>query len=265
MITVIDSYAQISEVEERFREGSVVSQVGMIYHVGIDCESIIKRDNVSICTIQIANHDECIIFIMTKIKRLHPFIKEILQSENWIKTGVGLNLDMVYMKQNYSLGDCFGIIDVKTIAMATGITKPSLKNIYENITGEILDKETGAHVDWSKDLTMDSIKYAASDAFASYHVGIPVVQSMVKYAPVKLTIPEQHIVIPVQNNNYIGMLQEYAQQRAMVLPTYTINSKGASFSCTCTFDDSTTSGDGSSKQTAKSSAAKNMLEFLDLI
>ena len=162
---------------------------------------------------------------------------------------------------------CSEFNQLKRIASGQlGISEYSIFKISSsNITGEILDKETGAHVDWSKDLTMDSIKYAASDAFASYHVGIPVVQSMVKYAPVKLTIPEQHIVIPVQNNNYIGMLQEYAQQRAMVLPTYTINSKGASFSCTCTFDDSTTSGDGSSKQTAKSSAAKNMLEFLDLI
>ncbi len=81
-------------------------------------------------------------------------------------------------------------------------------------------------------------------------------------------LPSDALAKQEKAQNYVGSLQEHAQQHKNELPTYTDNGErqsgdGPLFSATCRYLGRSAKGSGSSKAKAKQEAARKMLELLN--
>jgi regulator of replication initiation timing len=176
-----------------------------------------------------------------------------------------------------------------------GMVNCSLIDLYNVVTGTN-NKKSIIHQlnDWSKDLSVKQIEYAAFDAYMSYIVGKYFIQtcvnSMTKFAsPIKykLNIIDnldnldnlddlnsldneiKQILVKSIEENYIGRLQEFAQKRNLSLPIYNVvhdkvsSNNAHNFKISCKFESIITYGLGDNKKDAKNESAKNMFEMID--
>jgi hypothetical protein len=271
-----------------------------VYVVGLDTE-FISRDNypvsfdksnqwvtdnsckVAICIIQIASKSVCLVINLVKMGKPMPKkLIKLLTSESWIKLGVGIDNDMRLISSNYRLGHCSGSMELKSFALITGHPTPNLELLYNQLIGGHVKKTDSVH-DWTKELTDEQISYAAKDAIMSYQLGISILNpslSNIKDLINKNKSDKLDFVIGNDNIkptkiersldtkiNYIGKLNEYAQQLKLNSPEYASvadNTKHPiKFTVICTFNDKKTDATGLSKQEAKSIAAKLMLEQIN--
>jgi hypothetical protein len=292
---LIEHRSQWDEIFPDFKEKSLFSND--IYLIGLDCEYITKTSHpksfedgcnkwfkksdedvnysdVAVCLIQIANATQCLIInLCTMNLDLPPLLIDLLESEKWIKTGVGINLDMKYLSVNIGVKNCDSVFDVKIYASLVGCSTPNLKNVYESLYNEILDKKIcDSKHDWSKKLTVNHLKYASNDAFASYKIGKQMLKNLSSSFSNILNDKNKNItkvgVKPIltlksKELNYIGLIQEYSQKEKLELPQYnSIQSDNIKFTfCyNCIFMDKKTFGYGNSLKQAKTDAAKKMYE-----
>lgn len=289
-IKFIETSAQFIEAFPEFKDQARIHKSPDIYMVGLDCEFISKdchpdsfakshkwtlnnESKIAICLIQIATQDICLVIDVCKLGPELPLtLLDILQSNSWIKTGVGIDNDMKYIAQNFNLQQCNGHIDLKTFGILADCPSPSLKVLFESLDLGTLDKTIDvATRDWSKEKTTEHIKYASYDAFASYKIGEKVLIGFTHTLRThfeKITESNEQILkiqpiiqISTSKTNYVGTLQEFGQKNLEPLPKYDtgIDPKEG-FWCVCNFRNLTSNGKGRTKQLAKNDAAKEMIE-----
>lgn len=288
-IDYIDNITQFDLKFSQFQENSRIAVYPSIYHVGLDCEYITEstypdsfaRSNewiiksttgVAICIIQIANAKECLVIDITKFNKVLPNgLIEVLTSGNWIKTGVGIDLDMHYIQDNFELGICNGHIDMRTHAILSGVNNPSL----EFLSGVSKLEGTGKR-DWSTPMTTNNLKYAGSDGYSSYNIGKQFLKVSVNAFSNKKTISHADVMngnITVNTNNitnYVGLLQEYLMKKSISrtvfeLPKYTdyeADRKTHLFAVECRIKSMVGYGVGQNKMIAKQNAAKDLYNKL---
>lgn len=301
MIHIVENQDQFIKLFPNFKEKSKYKSNPDIYLIGLDCEYISKANNpdsfktsnnwvqksdvnTAVCTIQIANNEDCIIFNLCDLKCIPSQLEEILCSNSWIKCGVGITGDITNISNNFNIQICQGILELKLFGELCNIDKPNLKNMYELLGLGTLNKQC-LQSDWSKNLTLEQIKYASDDAFASYKLGYMFLQNMI--SNIKTTIDSTKLnifkkedstkIISIQSGdvNYVGILQEYTQKHKLELPIYDINDHEPNihpkkFKCSCsvkTIDNMIINhiAINTSKKTAKNDASKLVCEELKLV
>jgi ribonuclease D len=143
--------------------------------VGFDTESkpTFVTGNVSEGphVVQFALHDKAYLFQLHQTEG-HPFLSELLQSEELIKVGFGLKSDrrQVYAKLGVQLG---GVVDLNTVFRSDGYHK----DMGVRVAVGLVFKQRFAksrHVttsNWSQpQLTPQQMLYAANDAYAALKV-----------------------------------------------------------------------------------------------
>lgn len=225
---------------------------------------------VAICFIQIASKSTCLVINVCEFGKFLPNeLINIITSEKWIKTGIGINLDMAYLTNNFNLKITNGNIDIATFASIMKIKTPNMNHLLEafNLTDKINKKSKKDSInDWSTNITLEMIQYAANDAFASYYLGSKIIDAMtnnVLIDPKYINNDKPQLIIANNcDENYIALLQEYAQKQNIKLPEYSFFDNKNGFKCTCTFIDVSMSAENNNKKTAKKQAAKYVYEHI---
>jgi len=252
-----------------------------IYHVGLDCEYISKNTyensfiesykwthkrtyNISICILQLASKTSCLIIDITKLgPNLPNKLLYILQSGNWIKTGVNINLDMTYLADNFNISFYNGCIDISTFASLTGFKNPSLKCL-----ANFNKKDNISIRDWTQPLTIEMLEYCANDAFSSYSLGEKIINNITNTLELNINDKNKDIKIKINTineKNYINLLQEYAQKKKFELPIYTFEQYNLEFTCTCKFLNKTYTSISNNKKQAKLLVSKNICDEYNIV
>jgi len=285
-IEYIETISQFDLKFQQFKENSKIYSNPSIYHIGLDCEYITescypesfeKSKNwinnssigVAVCLLQIANANECFVINLTQFNKILPNnLIELLTYGNWIKTGVGIDLDMIYITSNFNLKQANGIVDIKTYAILSGVNNPNLEFLSNTTKLNSSEKR-----DWSQPITTQNLKYAGSDGFCSYNLGKQFLKVSMNAFINKKTITNADITHNTlslsgkQNStNYVGLLQEYLMTKSInktliELPKYTdyeIDKKTHLFTVECKIKQIVDYGVGQNKMTAKQNAAKNV-------
>lgn len=297
MIQLIETHSQLDDIFQQFKTKSKIGTNPDTFLVGLDCEYIptkmhdvdykwIKQiDDVAICTIQLANSDMCLVINMCKLGPEMPqCLVDLLLSNSWIKTGVSIDLDMKYLSTNFQIGHCSGHIDLKNFGVLAGMENPSLKEMYEGLGFGILNKNIADKkiYKWYEDISVNQLKYAANDAIASYKIGNFIVTQIVTNIKQKMQISDKKVEdkqegvinISTKDENYVGILQEYAQKYNLSMPEYgdwqtrdgLCNTKVHDCKCTfvCKGNIFIGYGAASTKKDAKMQAAKEILSKMKM-
>jgi len=253
-----------------------------VFVVGLDSEYISKSNHpksfkkflwiknsfdIAVCTIQLSTDKICLIINLCKIKRLPNKLIMLLTNDCWIKVGIGIELDLKYISDNYNLGHCGGGIELKNFANLANYKHSSLSFLVQKLTNYHVKKDKSV-CNWSKNiLDFNELKYAAKDAYFSYLLFIKIVTptieylknvedgglklNFVNYNPIKKNINSEH--------NYVGLLNEIAQIDGIDLPEYrTICNNSGQFKTECIFMNMKMFGYGNSKKKSKQNVAKSI-------
>jgi len=271
-ITIIENIDQFNKIYNNLYDNSISGNTDNGIHIiGLDCEYITKNSypesyekinwcsNINgspiVCKLQMATQNICIIIDLCKFGNMLPDnLKNILKSESWLKFGAGITADMDHLSYQYNLGNCNGVINASILCRYFGSLNPNLENLYNILskTKEPFKKLEVKGRDWSQEMTLQHIKYAAEDACASYVIGIELMNHMKNSLNIIFTKFEQGVTeqnniqesnniinIKVSNENYVGMLMDYVQKNKMKPPsfeyTHDINYSNNvnKFYCTC--------------------------------
>jgi hypothetical protein len=308
-ISVIQSSDQFNLIFDEFKKSAKITQVssctGDTFLVGLDTEYIskdnspesfgkcsdwvIQADKIAICKLQLATGTMCLVIDLCKFNRdLPDNLIKIITCDSWMKVGVGISNDLRYLSYNFNLGQCSGGIDIKNFAQLRGTSNPNLLDIYISIDGSVSSrvrkiKSKDFNVDWSKDMTIEQIEYAGTDAIMSHKIGQYFIDGITRSPQFdklkcdgdtssndndnknKSKNRETIITVPFMDRNYIGILQEYCQKKKVGLPTYkevSCDGSAYKFKISCKLGLNTMYGFGSSKKEAKMMAAEKMLELI---
>jgi len=284
---IIESITQFNLMFQTLYDKSLVNNG--LHLIGLDCEYITKdsykesfekanwvldKNSIVVCKIQICAQNYCLIIDLCKLgPKLPENLINLLESGIWIKCGVGINEDIINLGVNYRLKQCNGVYDLKDLAILVGIKTPNLESLYNNLFDNHFKKqEKFTRSDWSKDMTVEQIKYASEDAYISYMVGDAMLKQLQKGLTniIGITIEkvENKVVVNSGQVNWIGELQEYAQSiNPSSLPLYVISQFQGTliFNCKCTYGTHETNGKGPNKTIAKQESAKLMIELVKKI
>lgn len=266
-ILIIENSQQFHEAYRSLYELS--NSDSDIHMVGLDCEYVtkdlhpesyeaanwcaVKNQHKVAAKLQIAAENLCIIVDLCKIGcELPNDLVLILESENWLKFGVGITIDMEVLAYQYKLEKCNGVFDMGIICKYLGCSNPNLEYLYNafGCSSDKFKKTNDKFVDWSQDMTTSQIKYASGDAYASYGIGKEMMKHTKKSVCVLFdkynknnTVPDvpaniTTIEIPICKNNYIGAINEYAQKNKTMLPTFDYIKYNDMFICKCDMETS---------------------------
>lgn len=266
-----------------------------IHMIGLDCEYVTKnlhpesyekanwclrKDQHKIAAkLQIASENLCIIVDLCKIGcELPNDLIMILESENWLKFGVGITGDMDTLVYQYNLNKCDGVFDMGIICKYLGCPTPNLEYLYNsfNCSPDKFKKTDDKFNDWSKDMTTSQIKYASEDAYASYNIGKEMMKRMktsfdIMFEKYKNSTETQSpkiytsIELSTATNNYVGLLNEYSQRNKIPLPTFEYTRQNDLFICKCYLEMQTgtvsmSSNPNTNKKNAKHDVCKKIYE-----
>lgn len=191
------------------------------------------NSGIAACMIQIAYDDMCLLIDISKMTLPLPKkLLNIIVSDVWIKVGVGIEQDIKLLSENYKLGHCSGVIELKNFAQLAGCMNPNLGNIYRSLVGYTNKNNSKSICDWSKSLSASDLIYAAEDACMSLlvykKIFNPIIESLNKEFSVgKINISLENFSyntnVKQNSNNYISDLQEWCQSNKFELPIYNIS------------------------------------------
>ena len=276
------------------------SLINSVHLVGFDIEYICKANfpksfskaynwvsatpkNIATCTIQIATCSICLVIHLPSIgKYLPKKLINIITNTSWIKAGIGIDMDLCTLSENYNLGHCGGGLELKNIAIMSRIKTPNLEYLYNNIIGDKIKKSCSI-CDWSKPLTRKQISYANMDGLMSYKLAVAMLNPSIKYVEniiintnkftdkkssslLNINIIGDNVRKISENINYVGRLNEYSQHNNMLAPRYEYERLAggnmSQFKVTCTFDNNSQFGIASSKKEAKRIVAEKLYKIL---
>ena len=287
----ITSLSGWNKIYPEFKKDAEVDET-KIYEVGLDIEYISeanqkesydKGDWVKVkgkclpCIISLATQNISVVINLCQLKLLPNSLVKILESENWIKSGVGINHDMEILQKAYQLQRVFGIIELKILASRSGIKYPSLEKMYQSLIGETTKHKGNTTSDWSQDLSINQIRYAHRDAIMSYQLYQTIMKSTFekfnKITIGDIMLPEsKEIKKETDTEDYISLVNLYCQKNKIAFPKYlTISQTGSSHQPEFTVQGNHTIlqseiyGIGSSIQKAKKEAAKKLYLYLSTL
>ncbi len=261
-ISIIENIDQFNKIYGKFYDQSLSGDANKGVHIiGLDCEYItnvsypksheeanwcVNKGDTIVCKIQLATQNMCLIIDLCKMGKILPEnLIQIIRSESWLKFGAGTTLDIDCLSRQYNLGNCNGVINASILCTYFGSTNSNLENLYNSLskTKEPFKKIEVKGRDWSQEMTVQQIKYAAEDAYASYIIGYELMNHMKKSLGIIFTKYEQEdnlplvdkniISVQVSDENYVGMLMEYCQKNKLGTPEYQYYIDGNSFYCVC--------------------------------
>ena len=115
--------------------------------------------------IQLATHNECYLFRISRTGLLRPLIR-ILENSKILKVGVAIHQDIGELNQlkTFVAGGC---VDLQKYSVNFGITDNSLKKLTAIVLGLYISKSQRLS-DWDADtLKISQLQYAATDAWVS--------------------------------------------------------------------------------------------------
>ena len=266
------------------RDSARTGTVPELFLVGLDTEFISRANfevsfqesknwildgsnDVATCILQFASRTCCLIVYLTKIgPELPKSLIGMLISESWVKVGVGVELDLKYLSVNYRLGHCAGGIELRNFAIMSGMERSNLEHLYSVLTGHHVKKQKSIH-DWTKELTREQLEYCAKDAIMSREIFEKMFEPTLKFLSGKnyqdgFKLDFQNLELESPEINYIGRLNEKAQEKKLEAPQYIDQDKiGAEFQVRCVFMEKETVGNGRSKKDAKQEASRLMLDL----
>lgn len=296
-VYIIDSNDSFNDIYDLLSNKSIIKTDPTIRLIGFDCEMISENtytksfyqylkdnpqvrpyNNIIVCKILLHTDSLCVLIDLVKMTAVPNKLVDILKNESWIKTGVGISNDMLILSENYSLGQFNGHIEMKNIGVLCGIEEPNLLEMYKLLSHDIsMTKFKTQLSDWSKDFTLEQIKYAKNDAYMSYIIGkkmfniiCPVLKNtfmhdIQSYDDIIVSKPIALKMSQTDQINYVGKLQEYAQKNEIGLPKYIELTKGPnSFDCRCIFNEERCIDKGKNKKEAKQNAAHLMCQIMNL-
>ena len=283
---LIENVEEFGAIYEEFKTTSVVKNNPRIYHVGIDIEYITsdyyvssynniknQKDNnykLKVCYINISNENMILLINIAKFVFIPSTLRIIICSEHWIKTGVGIDLDIHYLMNIFGFNGTPAYIDIKTMELIKGTTtNPNLENLISIYLGEKYKKVSSAVCDWSGKLDYKHYKYMIQDAFYSYALGREYIPTP-KYFEGKIFLDDtEEINIERLNipENYTGRMVEYFQRIEKRFPEIQITTnlstprnENENFIAMCRYNDKLYSGIGRSKTESRQNLSK---EFFD--
>lgn len=185
---IIESSEQFQKYFHLLKKSASIGSTPNVFVIGFDIEFFDRahypnsfekslewvinnsKSEIIACTIQIATKDICLVMNLVKMK--YPLPKnliKLLTNEAWIKVGVGIELDLKILSNNYELGHCSGGIEMRNIALLAHHTTPNLENLFSQFVTPYKKRTHSIH-DWSIELTREQILYAGFDAIMSYRL-----------------------------------------------------------------------------------------------
>jgi hypothetical protein len=274
---IINSLEEFNMYFNGFRESAKVGSVPETFLVGLDTEYIAVTytpkwvlntpNNIAVCLLQLASNTQCLVINLVKLNCLPNKLIKLLTQDCYIKVGIGIELDLYHLSNNYNLGHCGGGIELKNIALLAHHKHPNLETLHNQLIATYKKNISGV-CNWAGELTMEQITYAARDAIMSLKVFTTMIQPTLTFITTHnqdvLNLNIVNIIVNKSSNiNYIGMLNNMAQ-KLNTTPTYNTTNIDNNFKCVCNFNNQTTEGLGSNKKTAKSVAAQKMCNLLQL-
>jgi hypothetical protein len=243
-------------------------------------------NNIACCLIQITSRNICFLIHLPSMgKSLPNKLLNLLKNECWIKVGVGIELDLFHLSNNYKLGHCAGGIEVKNITSLANLTSNNMERLYGRLLGYPV-KKSNSVCDWSKPLTKEQTNYAVKDAIMSLQIFEKIMGPTIEYlrglddekeifdfkivnnpSLSDVQSNKQPIALKQKQINYVGMLNEYAQSKNIPLPVYKVNPKhvqGEPFETTCCFNGEKKIGYGRSKGDSKQDATMKMYNHINI-
>ena len=141
--------------------------------IGLDCEWVSRDTKEPVALLQISSDSgECLLIRLCKVKKILPKIQEVLENEEIIKVGVGIDGD-AYRVSSYGVS-VRGWLDLRHLLLSRqdkekGKKKMGLAGLSAEFLGIALDKDLQITCsDWEAPrLTKRQIDYASLDAFVS--------------------------------------------------------------------------------------------------
>jgi len=302
---IIESSEDFNLHFSQFKESARINSIPNVFLVGLDIEFIdssnfpdsfkdahkwtLSTNHKAVCLIQISTGDLCLVINLVKMRKDIPnSLFKLIQSDSWIKVGVGIESDLRDLSDNFLLGFCGGGIEIKNLALLALIKKPNLESLYTKFVA-LHTKPKTSICNWSVELSKSQLEYAATDAIMSFKLFKAIIQPSVDNMIVINSQSEQNdikidfvnFVGPnnVMNKinkinegddnfvNYVGILNERAQKMHIGPPKYNlVNSIRCSdnsiiFTYSCSFNGKTTTGEGNNKKSSKNNSAKNMFDL----
>lgn len=238
-VITISSVEGFNKYFKEFKEDALINNNPYIYHIGLDTEYInssnfpenyknIKGqdDNtkIKLCTIQICSQNICLILRVCDMLVIPISFVDILTSSNWIKTGVGIDLDIYYCLSNFEIESKrpTSYIDLKIFGFLEGEKNPNFENLVSKKFKKYKKSSTSVH-DWFLPLNEKTRNYVFEDAYYSYVLGrqyIPCYDGKISIFPEEIEFIEDKT-----EENYINRLQEYTVRKFQKLPNYKKNDK----------------------------------------
>lgn len=129
----------------------------------VDFESGISQRKTAV--LQLCSNSKCLIIQMQHLESISSSLRNILESENIVKTGVNIGNDASKLMRDFqiTMKGCYELMDAYS-----HISGKSLQNLVSVVLGYELDKAACLISPWEDiNLDEDAVKYAAADAFAS--------------------------------------------------------------------------------------------------
>jgi hypothetical protein len=299
---IINTLDEFNKYFHIFKDSSKIDSTPNVFVIGFDIEFISRANypmsfsnmnwlnnniNTGACIIQLSSSSIVMIINLINMNGYLPNkLINVITNDAWIKLGIGIEQDLNILSDNFNLGHCGGGIELKNIILMSKINNPNLERIYNMMIGSHV-KKTKSICDWTKPLNDQQLQYAARDAIMSYQLGISILQpsidNLISIKADKSTDSLLHINfknnINVDDNNnndnlkrtdnYIGILNEWAQSRNVSLPLYTMidydrSISPTSFTIQCKVSNYIDIGKGSSKKKAKQISAMNVLKQIGI-
>jgi len=288
----------------KFKESARVKD--NMFFIGLDCEFICKKNqpesfiksqnwtkkstyDIAVCTMQLSSKSMSLFIDLKRLGGINNILKNILESENWIKCGVGINNDIRYLSDNFELSICYSVYDLNIHhKLTTDDTKSSLDYLSKKYdVGKKLGSNSHLY-DWGKDMyDQRMIKYAVNDSILSERLGRRIIlnedvvlQEMeFDDSQIKITNSQMNVASNVISDNIqigklndcniqmkelanpITFLKEYADKKTIREPLYEISfGNDGLFACSCKFGNKESVGKAKNKKEAKTESAKNFIE-----
>lgn len=160
--------------------------------IGVDTEWFCKSPTA---VVQIASFTHCFVFHVSYMdnRALPDCVKELLEHEQYLKCGVGINGDVKQLRQHLqcALAPTMNVEDFAQLLFAVGPGNYGLKKLTELLVEEEMPFKTDklTRSNWELPLSVEQCQYAADDAVASYAVGRRIVEAAIekKLLPVEGT------------------------------------------------------------------------------
>jgi len=276
---VISTIEGLHKYYDMLKEDAKIHDSPNIYHIGFDIEYITRdafsesfhsvrgqnKVRVAICTMQLSSKNVCLIVRVSEFPFLPRCLSDIITSQNWIKSGVGIDLDLMYCYENFDLSGVSNYIDLKTYGFLMGFERPNLENLVSEYLGKDFKKCSISVRDWTESFSERDILYLVEDAYYSYVLGIrhlPIHGSEQNPNEKVFRLRKVSVTIDETEENYISRISELCQKHGIAYPICKFtNYDGHFYTEKCSFSGKMYYTDDSfdSKKEAKQSICKMML------